>query len=257
MHDLLPKGANGTYEGEFTEEDPKSGELLNQSVRTKPGELYTRKLKVVCDRCNNEWMSRIEEAIIPTLTSIIQGKRVTLDAAELKSLSHWATLKSIVLEHGNGSKDHVTPLKDRMAFAFEGTIPSYFSIYFLSHASASEIGYVRTSHAISLTSGPPTPPLEDRVKNVQQISVMLGRAMLHVNAAYVDGFRIEDRLDMPKVIERRIWPPNQIPLSWPAEPFLTTNQMRDLAYAMERVTALPQVKRGGDLLNSPQPESRR
>lgn len=104
-----------------------------------------------------------------------------------------------------------------------------------------------TSQVVSLTKDGPFPPLEGRQKNTQQISVIFGSAMLHINAAPVDGFQIEDRLNMPKVVARRIWPPNVAPLTWPDDPVLTCDQMRDLAYAMDKIMALPEAKWGDDL----------
>lgn len=106
---------------------------------------------------------------------------------------------------------------------------------------------MRTSQTVSITSGEPVPPLEGRSKNTQQISVILGSAMLHINAARVDGFSIEANLNMPAVVARRIWPPNVVPLTWPADPILSCDQMRDLAYGMDKVMALPRAKWGGEI----------
>jgi len=249
MHDLLPLGPEGTYSGEFIEEHPKTREVGKRYKRVKPGELFTKKMKVVCGQCNNGWMSQLDEAAKPLLTPIIKGEAVTLDAAGLEIIARWATLKAIVSEHDAGST-FVTPIEDRKAFMGGGPIPAYFNIYLLSHKCASRIGYVRTSQVVALSPHGPQPPLDGRSKNTQQISVIFGSAMLHINAARVDGFRIEDRLHMPKVVERRIWPPNITPLSWPATPVLTCDQMRELAYAMERIMALPEAKWGGDLPQS-------
>jgi hypothetical protein len=247
MHELLPRGPEGSYTGELIEENPKTRIVSKRHKRTKPGELYTKKMKVVCQICNNEWMSRLDEAAKPVLSPIIRGEKVTLYANDLEIISRWAALKAIISEHDGGSA-HVTPIDDRKKFMENGTIPPYFNIYLISHSSQSRIGYVRTSHCVSLTPDGPKPPLNGRSKNTQQISVILGSVMLHINAADLDDFKIEDRLHMPKVTDRRIWPPNLSSMSWPADPVLTNDQMRALAYSMERLTALPQVKWGGDVL---------
>lgn len=246
MHDLLPIGPQGTYTGEIIDEHPKTREVTRHDKRVKPGELYTKKMKVVCGTCNNEWMSGIEEAVKPLLVPFIKGDAITLDADQLKLVAQWATLKTMVCEHDNRGTE-VTPQTDRTAFMADGVIPAYFNIYLLSHNSPSRIGYVRTSQTVSLTPDGPVPPLEDRRKNTQQISVILGSAMLHVNAARVDGFSIENNLDMPAVVSRRIWPPNIVPLTWPDDPILTGDQMRELAYAMDKIMAQPRANWGGDL----------
>lgn len=240
MHDLLPVGPQGTYSGDFIDQHPKTQEITDFRRRVKPGELYTKKLKVVCAKCNNEWMSQIEDQAKPFLTPLIKGEQATLNAGQLEILARWATLKTIVCEHDVKGME-VTPAEDRAALMNEGIIPPYFSVYLFSHESPSLIGYVRTSHAVSLTKGEPVPPLEGRVKNVQQISVTLGKVMLQVNAARVDGFSIEGNFNMPAVISRRIWPLNDVPLTWPSEPILTGRQMRSLAFAMEKIAASPNV----------------
>jgi hypothetical protein len=128
------------------------------------------------------------------------------------------------------------------------TIPAHFHIYLLTHSCASQIGYVRTSQTMSLTKNGPEPPLEGRQRNTQQISVILGSAMLFINSARVDGFKIEDAMSMPKVVPYRIWPPNVAPITWPSDTVLTCDQMRDLAYSMKKIMALPQAKWGGDII---------
>jgi len=248
MHDLLPLGPQGSYTGEIIDEHPKTRQVSRHEKRIKPGELYTKKMKVVCGTCNNEWMSGVEEAVKPLLVPIIMGEAITLNAGQLKLVAQWASLKTIVCEHDNRGTE-ITPQADRTAFMAEGVIPHYFNIYLLSHNCPSRIGYVRTSQTVSLTPGEPVPPLEGRNKNTQQISVILGSAMLHINAARVDGFKIEDNLNMPAVVARRIWPPNIVPLTWPADPILSGDQMRDLAYGMDKITALPRAKWGGDIAN--------
>ena len=245
MHDLLPVGPEGKYSGETIDEHPKTRAVSKHEKRTKPGELYTKKIKVVCHECNNVWMSGIEDAVKPLLTPIIRGDPITLDLKDLELIARWATLKAIVSEHDNRHTE-VTPQVERTAFMTNGIIPAYFNIYLLTHKCPSRIGYVRTSQAISLTMDGPVPPLEGRQKNTQQISVILGSAMLYINAARVDGFRVEDRLNMPSVVKLRIWPPNVAPLTWPAEPILTCDQMRNLAFTMEKIMALPEVKWAGD-----------
>lgn len=127
MHDLLPLGPQGSYTGEIIDEHPKTREVSRHDKRLKPGELYTKKMKVVCGTCNNEWMSGIEEAARPLLVPIIKGEAITLDADQLKLVAQWATLKAIVCEHDNRGTE-VTPQAERTAFMAEGLIPPYFNI---------------------------------------------------------------------------------------------------------------------------------
>ena len=250
MHKLLPLGTHGTYSGERIDEHPKTKTVSRHDKQIKPGELFTKKMKVVCQLGNNGWMSVLEEAAKPLLTPLITGDHITLERDHLDILARWITLKTIVSEHDRRDTE-VTPQVDRSAFSAVGKIPDYFNIYILTHKCESRIGYVRTSQTVSRTRDGPQPPLEGRQKNCQQLSIILGNSMIHVNAARVDGFRIEDNVTMPRVIARQIWPPNTAPLTWPAEPILTCDQMRSLAYTMEDIMADPKAKYGGDLASLP------
>lgn len=246
MHGLLPEFPERSYSGKIIDEHPKTGELIHYQKRVKPGHLHTKKIKAVCRSCNNEWMSAVESAAKPFLEPMIKGEYITLDASALAIVTRWATLKAIISEHDR-PENAVTPQTDRTAFMEHGTIPSFFSIYILSHNCPARSGYMRRSQTISLTKDGPVPPLEGRQKNTQQISVILGSVFLYINAARVDNFRIEDWLPMPAVEAFRIWPTNRIPLSWPSLPVLTCKQIGDLAHSMDLISSLPQVRWGGEL----------
>lgn len=135
----------------------------------KLGELHSKKMKVICRACDNEWMSGIEHAAKPLLMPIIKGEAVTLDAAQREVVAKWATLKVLVCEHDNRGTE-VTRQANRTAFMTSGIIPEYFNIYLLRHKCASRVGYVRSSQTVSTTSGTPVPLLEGRTKNTEQIS---------------------------------------------------------------------------------------
>lgn len=143
MHELLPLGPEGKYSGELIDENPKTRAVNRHDKHTKPGELFTKKMKVVCAPCNNEWMSGMEDAVKPLLTPIIKGEAVTLEAGDLELIARWATLKAIASEHDRRNTE-VTPQAERTAFMANCAIPPHFNIYLLSHKCPSRIGYVRT-----------------------------------------------------------------------------------------------------------------
>ena len=52
----------------------------------------------VCSRCNNEWMKRLEDAVIPVLKPMMLGEGFTLNASALAALAAWATKTALVFE---------------------------------------------------------------------------------------------------------------------------------------------------------------
>lgn len=59
------------------------------------------KAKVVCENCNNTWMSRVEdEHGNPILTPLIEGdKVVSIDQAAARSIAIWAFKTAVVMDH--------------------------------------------------------------------------------------------------------------------------------------------------------------
>src|SRR5690348_221994 len=53
---------------------------------------FTKKLKIVCYPCNNQWMSSMETAAKPLLTAMFNaaGSSVELDEAAQLALARWA-----------------------------------------------------------------------------------------------------------------------------------------------------------------------
>ncbi|MEX0755721.1 MAG: hypothetical protein WD556_11490 [Actinomycetota bacterium] len=76
-----------------------SGTLPGASqVVTRDVQKFDLAPAVLCKQCNNEWGSRLEEAIQPTLALMADGHVTTISLPMAKSLATWATLKFMVGE---------------------------------------------------------------------------------------------------------------------------------------------------------------
>lgn len=62
------------------------------------GDPRSRKLKVVCKSCNNNWMSQVQERAKPYLVPLIEGRTCELPRQARTALSRWAALFSTVQE---------------------------------------------------------------------------------------------------------------------------------------------------------------
>ena len=51
-----------------------------------------------CTRCNNEWMSQLEEKVKPILAPMIHGEQTALSLAEQLILARWATKSAVVYD---------------------------------------------------------------------------------------------------------------------------------------------------------------
>lgn len=226
MHPFIP---NNTLRGEkVITSHPVKGETIERDSSGNAG-LHTMKLRVVCAPCNNGWMNRLENEARPTLTKMILGQRHLISDDQQEKVAKWCVAKVIVAEHATGAVP-MTPPADRQSFAHSREIPDYFRVYVCAHKLEPQLGYTRRTSTVSLARGRPVPELQGMRRNVQQVSFFMGKALVHVNAARVEGFAIEDRFQMPLVHkDMRFWPPSHSRIKWPGKSVLHFEQIRALA----------------------------
>lgn len=93
---------------------PFKSHLLNQPKRqylTKSGPILA---KIVCQSCNNGWMSDLEHRTKPILTPMIRGNAVSLTCEERTIIASWMTKTAMVLDrshqgtafYGDGDRIH-------------------------------------------------------------------------------------------------------------------------------------------------------
>jgi len=230
MHPLLPADTNL---GELvTLDDPVHGKQVRRDAVGNAG-IPKMKLRVVCERCNNGWMNRLEGVARPYLTKMVKGQRSLLDGTAQLAVARWCVAKVIVAEHAPEAVP-MTPFSDRERFALTLEIPDYYRVYVAAHRHEAQLGYLRRTSTISLDRFRPIPELDGMTRNVQQATFLMGKAIVHVNAARVEGFAVEDRFKMPMVHEdMRFWPPATDRLKWPGRSVLTDEQIRVLANSLK------------------------
>jgi hypothetical protein len=62
------------------------------------GEHRSRGLRVVCETCNNGWMSRLQQRARPLLDALLAGRWLPLGLQEQRAIAAWATMFSMVYE---------------------------------------------------------------------------------------------------------------------------------------------------------------
>jgi hypothetical protein len=98
LRNVFPRSALSTHtQGRVTWPEGK------KHIKTKKGQGHsgTKKLRVVCKKCNNGWMSKLESTSQPLLSSLIDGNSVTLDTDAQSLLSLWVAKTVCVAENLN------------------------------------------------------------------------------------------------------------------------------------------------------------
>jgi len=63
------------------------------------GDPKSRKLRIVCNRCNNEWMSGLQTETKPILVPLLRGQQITLSEPRQRQLATWVAMTVICAEY--------------------------------------------------------------------------------------------------------------------------------------------------------------
>jgi hypothetical protein len=125
-----PKAIEDVIPRWLSEELDSTGQVTTEFITQLPGQsrtsriqrfgdLATVKLHRVCYRCNNEWMSELEQLTKPLLISMIRGESCQLTPEEQRQISAWAQLKCLSLDaFYPRTRDGIQHLPPRVAHAF-------------------------------------------------------------------------------------------------------------------------------------------
>lgn len=101
-HELLEQSFPNTLNYEdIYEKDPATGRLRSIATATAAvvrGDPILHTLEVVCGKCNNGWMSQIQNEAKPILQPMMKGNWPSMGQAESKRLATWAAMRTMVYE---------------------------------------------------------------------------------------------------------------------------------------------------------------
>ena len=141
--------AIGVTDFHFADYGPEGEEL-----RSYDGVRINKKAKVVCEPCNNRWMSNLTgEVKTISKDMVLHGKEIRLDTAELQTLSHFAFLKAVVLDHLASDRPPFWSIDARHAFRKRREVPEgvqvWISSLFERHAEGRVwSGYAQPQNAL-------------------------------------------------------------------------------------------------------------
>lgn len=117
MHPYLPNGKDFESGGtpihtlQLTQVGFDGGTSAGSLLRGKldrPGVMKSKSLRVVCVRCNNEWMGGLQTKVKPILLPFIGGEWIALTPAAQQLLAAWITMFAIVVEKTDESVETFT-----------------------------------------------------------------------------------------------------------------------------------------------------
>jgi hypothetical protein len=74
------------------------GEPDQVTTKLKSGDPLSTNLQIVCAKCNNEWLSQIQERAKPILIPLIQGASIELSEADQATIASWCAMATMTAE---------------------------------------------------------------------------------------------------------------------------------------------------------------
>lgn len=201
--------------------------------RMRQGSSNTKRIKVVCQNCNNNWMSKMEAAVKPILTPLILGQKIILSPEMRITLTEWIVLKILVAEHNSYSTSPADPIFDQDArnkFMGVRQIPPWLRIWIgLHNGTKWSLGFLRHTTGL-LPAGEPLPP-NPRPKNVSTVTFGMGHLLIQAFATTSEQLYPWLELSGMAPRFRALWPLADANISWPGF-FVLTDRDGDIAAAL-------------------------
>jgi hypothetical protein len=242
MHPFWDEGnEKRSYNRHTISRDPDGSEELNGPTG-KPGQVFDIQIREVCRSCNQGWMNDREQKVRPFLEPMLKGEATTITPEQMTEFARWCAQKFMIMEHA-ARGTALTPRADREALRTGGKIPPYFRIYVGNHVSKSRSASMRHSHTLAVSADGPVPPLDGMDRNIQTISLVVGKLFIHLNAARIDDFDFEGTYFVSRVWDEcRIWPEPNSSHSWPHRPLLDNAGLSIMAAGIEQIRKSEKVK---------------
>jgi hypothetical protein len=212
MHPLLPKLENP--------EKVQAYYVLRQErlvrppmKKTQPGHTYTKKIRNVCKKCNETWMSAIEEQAISVLTPILQGMPVTLTVEFQQVLAAWIALKVMVIDQEDGH-DGVIPIEAREKFMERRIIPDAVRLWIGYH---DDEGWYATCwrRTIQATLSNQPAPIRRDIKNMQTTTFGVGHLLIFAFVTTLAELEFKPAALEGIGVIGQLWPPPDRMIVWP------------------------------------------
>lgn len=195
----------------------------------RQGSITTSRFRVVCVKCNTGWMSRLETAVKPMMTSMIGGHLAFLTPDDTEIVRSWIFLKLAVLDRSDTADSAFRP--NMLRAFYEGrTVPPELTIW-IARCGQPPWGSCFRAHTATVGDSP-TPPASDGMRNVKTFAFGVGD--LFVLAVLAINAPIEITPD-PRLV-KRIHPGAAPPMLWPPPRIGAAGAFR-LATALEGLLA--------------------
>jgi hypothetical protein len=214
--------------GAMSEDEPE-----NTSIQ-RPGHILTHNLKVVCQRCNNGWMSQLQQHAGPIILSLSKTP-LTSEIAEYdqRKLARWLTMVTMTCEFSAPDRAAISP-KDRDDFRLHLDPNKLRWRIWIGAADGGTDWKIRIRQLAFAAHHRGSGPKHPKRPNIQSALLVLEKFCALVFSTNSDavGPLIYAHPHLPL-----IWPPSGRTLAWPPGPAFTGPALDHLSLVLERMLA--------------------
>ncbi len=172
-------------------------------------------MKKICRECNNGWMSRLEQAVKPTMGSLVNDISMPLDEEQQRLLARWATKTAMVIEGVKQEKNNFYTAAQRSEFRTT-LIPPLETAVWLGRCSQSN-NLHGEARKLRVSNPTATNPLEDGCAT----TFVTGRLVMQVLSvkrrpdAMYGSLRLRIRSGPWESKLVQVWPIEKQRVDWP------------------------------------------
>jgi len=200
----------------------------------RQGSVFQRKVRVVCKRCNNGWMSRVVDRAKPHAKRMILGETFQLNREEQTDLAAWIGITTVIQEFANRLGARRIPPEDRTVLINTEAPPLSWSIWIAGYAGKSWAP-MRHHHIPMVYSKPPSDEEPNPPSGALQLTTFTLRELLvHVftstQAERIEAYRsyIHGASNSEKL--QQLWPIVGNTLNWPPSLPFRDREVNSLAF---------------------------
>jgi len=236
LRELFPRTPHDTRTQGETWFEASAGQWTSPLRRSFQGHTGSKKLRVVCTKCNNNWVSGIDDAVRNALVPLILGHAIVLDDTLQHKLATWITKVTIVAEYINPNNRAVSK-EERLWFWGNRKPIGNWRIWITNYSGISWRWLHVYHHMIRFDSAAPK-EVSSGSRNTHSTTIGMGNLLFHIMGTSVQDLTFELNDDEVSNLIR-IWPIKQSQIRWPARGAIDDRGADYIANTLSRIAGHP------------------
>jgi hypothetical protein len=209
----LPKHSLGT----LIVNRPGTPDVSNVQVRA--GDPLRSRVRVVCESCNNTWLSAVQDTAKPLLIPMLDGRTCVLGRDKQQALATWIAMATMTSEFLLHEKTQISVSQVDRDWLWQKHNPPPDWRIWIGHYRRYRSAEQWVHCSVPIYDGAPVVAQDDGPQcNTQSTTFMVGELFVHaMSAAFPNHARDWDWRGWERAhqVLGQIWPPKESAIVWP------------------------------------------